>query len=326
MQINQNEVLIGFETKRDANTKSGVIRLQEFTAILMQKDFRQGMNQEFLLVEACMIHGPIANDSRKFVSNVGVHDEKQMVNIRIKLQEESLASSSILDQSVSSLRNQFYLGAYQTTINNSDIPNLSPEDAVERDCLVFRSYIALGMCSVFLFVASILQRRLMNVAETTSQVSLLTLLLTKQSNNGKERAKTDVSVPHAPVRCSFAQRSVQRLMFAQSCYKRSGEQKASDSTEGKDHDDHRKTLFPLTSIANLSPDDAVERDCLVFRSYISLGMCSVFIDERGRDPQVKERAETHVSVPHAPVRVASRKSMLDAIEHEFEGTSTHSSL
>uniref|UniRef100_A0A0D3E5D3 Uncharacterized protein n=1 Tax=Brassica oleracea var. oleracea TaxID=109376 RepID=A0A0D3E5D3_BRAOL len=217
MQINQNEVLIGFETKRDANTKSGVIRLQEFTAILMQKDFLQGMNQEFLLVEACMIHGPIANDSRKFVSNVGVHDEKQMVNIRIKLQEESLASSSILDQSVSSLRNQFYLGAYQTTINNSDIPNLSPEDAVERDCLVFRSYIALGMCSVFLFVASILQRRLMNVAETTSQVSLLTLLLTKQSNNGKERAKTDVSVPHAPVRGSFAQRSVQRLMFAQRC-------------------------------------------------------------------------------------------------------------
>ena len=28
MQIYQNEVLIGFETKRDANTKSGVIRLQ----------------------------------------------------------------------------------------------------------------------------------------------------------------------------------------------------------------------------------------------------------------------------------------------------------
>ncbi|CDY43650.1 BnaA04g20410D [Brassica napus] len=42
------------------------------------------------------------------------------------------------------LRNQFYLGAYQTAINNSEIPHLSPEDAVERDCLVFRSYIALG--------------------------------------------------------------------------------------------------------------------------------------------------------------------------------------
>ncbi|KAK6916904.1 hypothetical protein RJ641_017655 [Dillenia turbinata] len=29
-------------------------------------------------------------------------------------------------------------------INNSDIPNLSPDDALERDSLVFRSYIALG--------------------------------------------------------------------------------------------------------------------------------------------------------------------------------------
>ncbi|XP_010516645.1 PREDICTED: coatomer subunit epsilon-2 [Camelina sativa] len=42
------------------------------------------------------------------------------------------------------LRNNFYLGAYQTAINKSEIPNLSPEDAVERDCFVFRSYIALG--------------------------------------------------------------------------------------------------------------------------------------------------------------------------------------
>ncbi|XP_030480398.1 coatomer subunit epsilon-1 [Cannabis sativa] len=42
------------------------------------------------------------------------------------------------------LRNHFYLGAYQAAINNSDLPNLSPEDAIERDCLVYRSYIALG--------------------------------------------------------------------------------------------------------------------------------------------------------------------------------------
>ncbi|CAN1166569.1 Coatomer subunit epsilon-1 [Linum perenne] len=41
------------------------------------------------------------------------------------------------------LRNNFYLGAFQAAINSSDIPNLSPEDAVERDCLVHRSYIAL---------------------------------------------------------------------------------------------------------------------------------------------------------------------------------------
>ena len=49
------------------------------------------------------------------------------------------------------LRNTFYLGAYQTAINNSEIPNLSPEDAVERDCLVFRSYIALGSYQVSLY-------------------------------------------------------------------------------------------------------------------------------------------------------------------------------
>lgn len=42
------------------------------------------------------------------------------------------------------LRNSFYLGSYQSAINNSDIPNLSPDDVVERDSLVFRSYIALG--------------------------------------------------------------------------------------------------------------------------------------------------------------------------------------
>lgn len=42
------------------------------------------------------------------------------------------------------LRNFFYLGAYQSAINNSEIPNLSPEEAIERDCLVYRSYIALG--------------------------------------------------------------------------------------------------------------------------------------------------------------------------------------
>lgn len=42
------------------------------------------------------------------------------------------------------LRNNFYLGAYQAAINNSEVPNLSSDDVVERDALVFRSYIALG--------------------------------------------------------------------------------------------------------------------------------------------------------------------------------------
>ncbi|THU44214.1 hypothetical protein C4D60_Mb02t05050 [Musa balbisiana] len=42
------------------------------------------------------------------------------------------------------LRNSFYLGAYQAAINSSDIPNLPADDALERDVLVHRSYIALG--------------------------------------------------------------------------------------------------------------------------------------------------------------------------------------
>ncbi|CAA0823785.1 Coatomer subunit epsilon-1 [Striga hermonthica] len=42
------------------------------------------------------------------------------------------------------LRNNFYLGAYQAAINNSEVPNLSSDEIVERDSLVYRSYIALG--------------------------------------------------------------------------------------------------------------------------------------------------------------------------------------
>ncbi|MCD9646534.1 Coatomer subunit epsilon [Datura stramonium] len=42
------------------------------------------------------------------------------------------------------LRNNFYIGAYQAAITNSDVSNLSADDAVEKDTLVYRSYIALG--------------------------------------------------------------------------------------------------------------------------------------------------------------------------------------
>ncbi|KAI0494975.1 hypothetical protein KFK09_025121 [Dendrobium nobile] len=42
------------------------------------------------------------------------------------------------------LRNNFHIGAYQAAINNSDVPNLSTDEAIERDSLVYRSYIALG--------------------------------------------------------------------------------------------------------------------------------------------------------------------------------------
>lgn len=46
------------------------------------------------------------------------------------------------------LRNSFYLGAYQAAINSSDIPNLPADDALERDVIVHRSYIALGSYQV----------------------------------------------------------------------------------------------------------------------------------------------------------------------------------
>ncbi|PKI75239.1 coatomer subunit epsilon-1 [Punica granatum] len=43
------------------------------------------------------------------------------------------------------MRNYYYLGAYQAAINCSDsLSGLSPDESLEKDCLVFRSYIALG--------------------------------------------------------------------------------------------------------------------------------------------------------------------------------------
>ena len=46
------------------------------------------------------------------------------------------------------LRNNFYLGAYQAAINESSVEGLSDADFIERDCLVYRSYIALGSYQV----------------------------------------------------------------------------------------------------------------------------------------------------------------------------------
>ncbi|GIL79962.1 hypothetical protein Vretifemale_9201, partial [Volvox reticuliferus] len=42
------------------------------------------------------------------------------------------------------VRNSFYLGAYNTVINEAADLDLSEADAIERDCFVYRSYIALG--------------------------------------------------------------------------------------------------------------------------------------------------------------------------------------
>jgi coatomer protein complex subunit epsilon len=41
--------------------------------------------------------------------------------------------------------NSFYIGAYQTAINEgADLLGLSEKEALDRDCFVYRSYIALG--------------------------------------------------------------------------------------------------------------------------------------------------------------------------------------
>lgn len=50
------------------------------------------MNQGLLQVEACVIQGPIANDSGEFVSKVSAHDkETNGYSTRIMLQEERLS-------------------------------------------------------------------------------------------------------------------------------------------------------------------------------------------------------------------------------------------
>eukprot|EP00252_Welwitschia_mirabilis_P012566 TRINITY_DN276_c0_g2_i1.p1 TRINITY_DN276_c0_g2~~TRINITY_DN276_c0_g2_i1.p1 ORF type:complete len:253 (-),score=44.80 TRINITY_DN276_c0_g2_i1:229-987(-) len=51
------------------------------------------------------------------------------------------------------LRNNFYLGAYQAAINESNVRGLSEEESIERDCIVYRSYIAL--CSFQLVIDEI---------------------------------------------------------------------------------------------------------------------------------------------------------------------------
>ncbi|CAI5520494.1 unnamed protein product [Closterium sp. Naga37s-1] len=43
-----------------------------------------------------------------------------------------------------SLRNNFQLGAYQAAINESGVGGLSEAESIERDTIVYRSYIALG--------------------------------------------------------------------------------------------------------------------------------------------------------------------------------------
>lgn len=47
------------------------------------------------------------------------------------------------------VRNNFYLGAYQAAIAEAaDLERLSDADATQRDCYVYRSYIELGSYEV----------------------------------------------------------------------------------------------------------------------------------------------------------------------------------
>ena len=47
------------------------------------------------------------------------------------------------------LRNNFYLGAYQAAIAEAaDLERLSEADSIEHDCFVYRSYIELGSYEV----------------------------------------------------------------------------------------------------------------------------------------------------------------------------------
>ena len=46
------------------------------------------------------------------------------------------------------LRNNFQLGAYQAAINEDPASGLSDSETIERDCIVYRSYIALGSYQV----------------------------------------------------------------------------------------------------------------------------------------------------------------------------------
>ena len=67
------------------------------------------------------------------------------------------------------LRNNFYLGAFQAAINESNVRNLSDADAVEKDVFVYRSYIALGQNQVTLGS----EHWLSMLEETDSTVSAL---------------------------------------------------------------------------------------------------------------------------------------------------------
>lgn len=61
------------------------------------------------------------------------------------------------------IKNSFYLGAYNTVINEAaDMDHLSSTELIERDCYVYRSYIALGSYDVSLHACK--HRRIVIIA------------------------------------------------------------------------------------------------------------------------------------------------------------------
>ena len=90
------------------------------------------------------------------------------------------------------IQNAFHLGAYQVAINeaadlDSTGTSLSSSDAIEKDCYVYRSYIALGSYQVrlMLFVSLSLRReRLSNARDDAKERSLVSFLFSRSGCDG----------------------------------------------------------------------------------------------------------------------------------------------
>ena len=90
------------------------------------------------------------------------------------------------------IQNAFHLGAYQVAINeaadlDSTGTSLSSSDAIEKDCYVYRSYIALGSYQVRLmrfFSLSLRRERLSNARDDAKERSLVSFLFLRSGCDG----------------------------------------------------------------------------------------------------------------------------------------------
>ncbi|EHA8587664.1 hypothetical protein COCNU_scaffold002938G000030 [Cocos nucifera] len=178
-----------------------------------------------------------------------------------------------------SLRNIFCLGAYQDAINKNDIPNLTPNNAVERDSLVYHAYIALG--SYQLVISEI-----DSLAPTALQaIKLLTLYLVGDKSLEHVREAQSKGFGHCLMRFIYWGH-FEALMAEEMFF----DLKFQVSILNK----HEMHLFSLRNIfclgayqdainkndiPNLTPNNAVERDSLVYHAYIALGSYQLVISE-----------------------------------------------